>query len=99
TPVGGPLSLRDALPILEGSGSRPEVIGLLRMAAGDPAGAYPHLRAAAFFAAERAAMGEAHELAGAALEASAAISAGAHEVGHLRSEEHTSELQSREKLV
>lgn len=97
--------------VLEGSGSRPEVIGLLRMAAGDPAGAYPHLRAAAFFAAERAAMGEAHELAGAALEASAAISAGAHEVGHLhlirgrhlraagRSDEAAAELEAAVSLL
>ena len=91
--------------VLEEAGGGPDVIGLLRMAAGDPAAAYPHLLAAALAASDRSAMGEAYVLAGAALEAADATSVDPGDVGQLhlirgqhlraagRSEEAAAELE------
>lgn len=69
--------------VLEETGAGHGVVGLLRLAAGDPAAAYPHLLAAAFAARNRSAMGEAFELAGAALEAATAGLADPNDLGHL----------------
>lgn len=97
--------------VLEETGSGSEVVGLLRLAAGDPAAAYPHLLAAASRARERSVLGEAHHLAGAALDAANRVEADTGDKGMLhlirgqylrsagRSEEAATELEAAVALL